>query len=186
MVTLFQKQSPATEAPLTEEFFEDLYKKMFPAVARFVRSQNGTFEDARDIFHDALVIFYEKSLDEKAGIQLSPEAYVFGIFRHLWIRKFKEARQTVFLTEEEDKIDIPADYFPHPRTAKILRLLQLAGERCLALLKSFYYEKRSLEDISRAFAFSGVRSATVQKFKCLQKMRDEIKSKSLEYDDFLE
>jgi DNA-directed RNA polymerase specialized sigma24 family protein len=159
---------------------------MFPVVARFVRSQNGTFEDARDIFHDALVIFYEKSVGEAPGIQLSPEAYVFGISKHLWIKKFNASRQTISFTDEESKIDIPGDYSPKPQTAKILRLLQSTGEKCLALLKSFYYDRNSLESIARTFSFSGIRSATVQKFKCLQKMRDQIKLRSLEYDDFVE
>jgi hypothetical protein len=41
-------------------------------------------------------------------------------------------------------------------------------------------------DIAGRFGFSGERSATVQKFKCLEKVRDTIKSKSLSYEDFVE
>jgi hypothetical protein len=54
------------------------------------------------------------------------------------------------------------------------------------LLKSFYYDKMPMSDIGRSFGFSGERSATVQKFKCLEKVRDTVKSKALQYEDFVE
>ncbi len=36
-----------------------LYQQAFPLVAKFVRNRNGSFEEAKDIFQDALVIYYE-------------------------------------------------------------------------------------------------------------------------------
>ena len=47
--------------------FAQLYEETFPKVAKFVANRGGTFDDAKDIFHDALVILYEKSTGEKAG-----------------------------------------------------------------------------------------------------------------------
>jgi hypothetical protein len=42
-----------------------------------------------------------------------------------------------------------------------------------------------LNEIADAYGYSGVRSATVQKFKCLEKVRETIKQKALTYDDFM-
>jgi len=44
----------------------------------------------------------------------------------------------------------------------------------------------SLQEIADEYGYSGVRSATVQKFKCLEKVRESVKEKSLVYDDFME
>ena len=40
---------------------EEVYEQVFPAVAKLVRSAGGSFDDAKDIFHDALVIFLERN-----------------------------------------------------------------------------------------------------------------------------
>lgn len=44
----------------------------------------------------------------------------------------------------------------------------------------------SMEDLAGRFGYSIVRSATVQKYKCLKKVRDSIKEKSMSYEDFFE
>jgi len=54
------------------------------------------------------------------------------------------------------------------------------------LLRAFYYDKLSMSKIANRFGFSSERSATVQKYKCLEKVRDLVKEKSLSYEDFLE
>ena len=56
----------------------------------------------------------------------------------------------------------------------------------MELLRSFYYDQQPLTDIAGKFGFSGVRSATVQKYKCLEKVRETIKERSLTYEDFID
>lgn len=43
-----------------EETFIKIYKVVFPPIASFVSKNGGSFEDARDVFQDALIIYYEK------------------------------------------------------------------------------------------------------------------------------
>jgi len=45
-----------------EELFIEAYEIAFPKVASFVKKLGGTFEEAKDIFQGALVIYYEKKL----------------------------------------------------------------------------------------------------------------------------
>lgn len=33
----------------------EVYEQVFPAVAKFISSAGGSFDDSKDIFHDALV-----------------------------------------------------------------------------------------------------------------------------------
>ena len=54
------------------------------------------------------------------------------------------------------------------------------------ILKAFYYDNLPVNKIATLFGYSGVRSATVQKFKCMEKVRETIKEKSLAYEDFIE
>lgn len=180
--TIKNRTSTATEFN-RDEFFRELYLGVFPSVANFIRKQNGSMDDAKDVFHDALIIFFEKKIESNLEIRISDEAYVYGIVKHLWIKKSKEY-QRILLTEDESMITIPDDFEPEVNTATIISFLRAAGHRCMTLLQAFYYDKESLEKIKDTFGFSSVRSATVQKFKCLEKVRDLVKNKSKTYEDF--
>ena len=91
--------------------FGQLYEETFPKVAKFVANRGGTFDDAKDIFQDALVILYEKSTPENELVFESPERYLIGIAKHLWIRKFNDDHKKVGLDEMEKTISIPEDYY---------------------------------------------------------------------------
>ena len=60
------------------------------------------------------------------------------------------------------------------REQTLLAALQKSGQKCLELLKAFYYDHCSMDHIAGRFGFKGRRSATVQKYKCLEKVRQEI------------
>ncbi len=169
-----------------EQTFEYLYEVVFPVVAGIISKQGGSLSDAQDIFQDALVIFYEKSVSGQLSIHLSDEAYLVGIVKHLWIRKFKGNLKLISLDQFEQEITLPENYFPTLNENKLLRLLEVTGRKCLELLKSIYYDKQSMDEVSRSFGFSGAHSASAQKYKCIEKMKDTVKQKSLQYGDFTE
>ncbi|MBL0743302.1 RNA polymerase sigma factor [Chryseolinea lacunae] len=170
----------------TARDFETLYEMAFPGVAAFVSKMNGTFDDAKDIFHDALVIFHEKEQSENFTINVPAEAYVLGIAKHLWLKKFKKTSRHIPLDSMEANIAIPEDYFPSVNDLTLLAVLERTGKKCLDILQAFYYEKMSLKNLAQALGFSSVHSATVQKYKCLEKVRDTVKEKSISYEDFFE
>lgn len=170
-----------------EENFEYLYEEVFPVVADIVSKQGGSFHDAKDIFQDALIIFYEKSVDGELDIKLSNEAYIVGIAKHLWIKKFKSKYRILFDALEK-QITLPGDYF-EPETIKtnrLLRLLEVAGKKCIELLRSIYYDKLSMNEVSQVHGFSTPHSASVQKYKCIEKIKVMVEQKSLSYEDFME
>jgi hypothetical protein len=110
---------------------------------------------------------------------------VVGIAKHLWSKRFREKNRSTPLDFLEAQ-KLVSQNEAQASEEKLLQFLQSAGAKCMALLSAFYYEKLSLDELSAKFGFSGIRSATVQKFKCLEKVRTSIKEKSLQYEDFLD
>lgn len=163
-----------------EILFTRLYLEAYPAVARYIARQGGTTDEAKDIFQDAVVIYYEKMTGKGLQLKQSKEAYLFGIARHLWSR-YNKNRQKQLPTISGDADSTPA-------TGKgawsILALVEHTGRKCLELLHAFYYDRQDMKQLADTFGFSGERSATVQKYKCLEKVRDLVKEKSLVYEDF--
>ncbi|WDF76295.1 sigma-70 family RNA polymerase sigma factor [Mucilaginibacter sp. KACC 22773] len=172
------------QAQQRQELFVGLYKKVFPAVAKYVARCGGSFDEAKDVFQDALLSYYEKTAQIGLSVNNSDGAYIYGTARYLWIKRYKEGGQTSQLNEAlivntaEESISLPDD-------SKLLRFLESAGKRCMELLRSFYYDKLPMTQVAETFGFSGVRSATVQKYKCIEKVRETVKQKELTYEDFL-
>ena len=171
-----------------EENFEYLYEEVFPVVADIVSKQGGSFQDAKDIFQDALIIFYEKSIEGELNVKLSNEAYIVGIAKHLWIKKFKVKNRLLSFDALEKQITLPGDYFEPGtiKTNRLLRLLEVAGKKCIELLRSIYYDKLSMNEVSQVHGFSNPHSASVQKYKCIEKIKVMVEQKSLNYEDFME
>jgi len=166
-----------------EQLFLELYEDVFPKVTRFVAHRGGSLQDSKDIFHDSLIIFYEKMVEDSLSIQLTNESYLIGIAKHLWIRKFNDDHKKVGLDEMEARISIPGDFFESSDN-KLISILEVTGKKCLDLLRAFYYENLGLQHVKEMFGFSTVHSTSVQKHKCLEKMRNVIEQKSLQYEDF--
>lgn len=157
-----------------------IYRETFPQVAKVVHQLGGDSDTAKDLFHDALIIYLEKYNNNTLDIQVSAKAYLVGITRILWLRKFRnDCRQRPL--DDLAGHDIPADlYAPEPdRSGSLMRYLKTAGQKCLQLLQAFYYEQRSMEEIARAFNYRTAHSATVQKYKCLEKVREAVKQSDI-------
>jgi DNA-directed RNA polymerase specialized sigma24 family protein len=173
-----------TASEKRETFFLYLYKKAFPSVARYVSRMGGTLEEAKDIFQDALLIYHEKHIQKALDLRSTDKAYILGISKHLWSKRYQDKnRFSVLKTEDPSFFQEPAG---EPSSEKLLKFLEATGAKCMNLLKAFYYDKLPLSGIAEQFGFSGTRSATVQKYKCLEKIRETIKEKTLGYEDFID
>ncbi len=170
------------EITTREERIVSWYEGLFPAVCGYIQKRGGDFELAKELFQEALVIYYEKYVLIGFLPQKAESAYIMGIVKKLWLRDHKTQRRM----EQLGTIDITELKQPSPLIHKLLHLLEASGKRCMDLLQSFYYEGLNMKDLSRKFGYGSERSATVQKYKCLEKVRDEVNQKSLSYEDFLD
>lgn len=171
-----------------EAAFEQLYESCFPRVARLVKALGGNYDDAKDIFQDALVVLYEKAVEGRLEIQSSTSAYTVGIAKHLWMRQRRQNGHLLAFSELEQEIDIPEDFNrqPEKNQLRLFRFLAAAGRKCMEILQAFYYQAMPLPEIAEEFGFANTRSATVQKHKCLEKVRQQVKTKTMRHEEVVE
>jgi RNA polymerase sigma factor (sigma-70 family) len=164
-----------------DDLLRETYEPGFYAVARFVSRRGGTFDDAKDVFQDAIVLLYDRY---QRGLHVeSPVRYIVGIAKHLWYKELKTRRKTAELPES---FDVQNEEIKSLEDKKLLVLLERAGKRCMDLLEAFYFRKDTFRSIMKTFGFGSEHSASVQKYKCIEKLRNELKVKSLNYEDFFE
>lgn len=175
-------QSPAN----TSTEIAGFYEAVFPLVSRLVRRLGGSMEEAKDIFHDALIIYWEQQLQNPGKINRSQVGYVMGIVRNLCLRQYERSKKMITLSESEKDIPIPADFYPTVSQRRLLQVLEIAGRKCLDLLRAFYHQMMPVRKIARDFGYANEHTTSVQKYKCLDKIKKVIAEKSLSYEDFLE
>lgn len=179
-----QKNHVLKQAEQREKLFTSLYEKVFPLVARYIRRQGGNLEEAQDVFQDALIVYYEKT---RSNNEVANEnAYILGTSKILWIRKYREESLNVNLDDLHESQQATQPSISVISQQRITDFLASAGRKCMDLLRAFYYDKYSPGEIAAHFGYSGIRSVTVQKHKCMEKVRNTVKEKSFQYEDFIE
>lgn len=154
-----------------------IYQRTFPLVRRYVQQHGGTTADAKDMFQDALVVFYEKAVRESFVLSSSVSTYLLGIVRNLWRRELSRRSQLPLtgLTDEHTQSE-PETEPESGATLAILDYVEQLGERCKSILLAFYYFQQPLAQIAGSLNYGSIRSATVQKFKCLERLRKSVRA----------
>lgn len=174
------------EAKTNKTDFVSLYKEAFPKVAKYVGGKGGSMSEAKDVFQDALIIYFEKTKGESYVPQKGSKEYIVGIAKKLWINRYRQKIKDIPIEESYDFYLSGNEASGKINDSVLIGFLERTGKKCMDMLQAFYYKKLSLSEIANQFGFSGIRSATVQKYKCIEKVRDKIKEKSLSYEDFIE
>lgn len=166
LILLFQEDREAA--------FRQIYQLAFPKVARLVGRRGGNLEEAKDIFHESLIILYERCRLETLEIKGSVINYVIGMCRNQWSSHLRrQSREILTADFSEQEWAAPAPEEPNSDN-RLLTYLEKAGKKCLDLLQAVYYFRYSMQEIAEEFGFRTVRSATVQKYKCMEKVRNEV------------
>jgi len=93
-----------------ERVLQEYYKLYYPGIRRFVRSNSGNDEDARDIFHDALLVLFRKVKDGVLTLACSPGTYLYSVSRLLWLKELGKRKWTSGnLVDTENYVDTDND-----------------------------------------------------------------------------
>ena len=130
-------------------------------------------DEARDIYQQVILTFYENIISEKlTELTSSLKTYLFSIGKN----KFKalaRSRQKVDqwnLSAHENE-EMEKDKLSEVRLHLIERKLNALGEPCRSLLVLFYYHNQSVVKLSTQFGYKNVETAKNQKYKCLERLR---------------
>jgi RNA polymerase sigma factor (sigma-70 family) len=155
---------------------ERVYRENFGLIQNFVLKNSGSSDDARDIFQEAMMVLYEKSLQESFTLTCQIKTYLYSISRRLWLKKLQQGsrwstssediEETVPVEEEiEEKERLDLDFLNMENAMKRL------GEPCKSLLESYYFQKKSMVEIAEHFGYTNADNAKNQKYKCLMRLK---------------
>jgi RNA polymerase sigma factor (sigma-70 family) len=159
-----------------DKAFIKLYKN-YPHVEKLILSKGGSREDAKDVFQEALIIFYEKVRNTDFKLTSSIGTYLYSVSRFLWKNTMKKRKKSVDLSMDlssNEESELQEAVEREEKFVRIEGVLSQIGEKCLKLLKFFYYDGLSMKAIATKTGLKSESVAKNQKYKCLERAKSKI------------
>lgn len=155
---------------------KQLYKTNFAQVKMYVIKNNGSEQEAKDIYQEAFIAMWRNIKEDKfeAESETAVNGYLFQIAKNKWLdhlRSAKYKKTTSLSAEMESREMDPENEEMHLKNIQnVMRSVAQLGEQCQRLLKLFYFEKKSYRAIAEILELDEAYARTA-KYRCIEKLR---------------
>jgi RNA polymerase sigma factor (sigma-70 family) len=155
---------------------ESIYKDNYNMVQALIINNNGSPEDAKDIFQEAMIVLYEKARSGSFELHCQIKTYLYSVCRRLWLKKLQQQNRYSSQVENlENTVPVEEDLESHEQADLDFQLMDKAigslGEPCKSLIEAYYLQKRSMSEIAGSFGYTNADNAKNQKYKCLMRLK---------------
>lgn len=166
------------DRPLLRRFIREAY----PLLARWIRANNGTEDDAQDIFGDAMEVLCRKLQEGEIILTARLSTFVFGIGKNLWLKKLRRNKiDSGVRLNDPEVLSTTEQWHETIVTTERMKLFREKfhelADGCRRLLElSWNDEKISMERIATQMGFASAGYASKRKHECLEKLKALVRS----------
>lgn len=175
-----------------QDYLGEVYKRCKTYSVQFMRKMtDGSKSDYEldDVFHDAILVLYEKIIAGNFELTASFQTYLNSVCRFQLLNKLgKEKGYSDYeehLDKDEDEenpmsykstITDTLDEVEDPKESqfsaieKALDIMKSAGGHCYELLTLFWYHKKSMNELTQYFGYSNSDNTKNQKARCQKRL----------------
>lgn len=154
----------------------ELYKTHYPMAVNLICSNSGTEQEAKDIYQEAVMVFYERVQQPQFELTCRIKTYLYAVCRRLWLKRLAEKKRfnitipevETFEGIEEEIRDAEEKELNLKRMEDSLHAL---GDPCRSIMEDFYIHNFSMEIIREKYGYTSADNAKNQKYKCLQRLK---------------
>lgn len=155
---------------------ETIYGRHYNMVQSLVVNNNGSSDEARDIFQETMIVLYEKAKSGTFELNCQLKTFIYSVSRRLWLKRLQYLQRYVPDINSRDEIvaveeEIEVHEQKNMEFQTMERALSGLGEPCKSLLEAFYIQKRNMSDIAGSFGYTNADNAKNQKYKCLMRLK---------------
>ena len=165
---------------------QQIYQQFLPGIVKLVTNNNGSHDQAVDVFQEAILIIFKKSKENGFRLESSFFTYLYAISRNLWLKKLeKNKRMKVTFSNLPEPIS--TDEFniimlEEERYRLFRSKFSLLSEKCQQLL-TLFFKKTPMTEIVEIMGFGSVQYAKKRKFQCKEKLvklvKEDVEFKNL-------
>ena len=155
---------------------ETLYREHYNMVQSLIINNNGSADDAKDIFQETMIVLYEKVRSGSFELNCQIKTYLYSVCRRLWLKRLQHIGKFSTQVESlEEIVPVDEELEDHEKKNDDYTLMEHAmakiGEPCKSLLDAYYMQKKNMHDIAGEFGYTNADNAKNQKYKCLVRLK---------------
>ena len=155
---------------------EAIYQDNYNMVQSLIINNNGSSDDAKDIFQEAMIVLYEKVRSGSFELNCQIKTYVYSVCRRLWLKRLQQLnRYSAPLGDTESIVPVEDEIEGHEQRNAEFEMMEKAinslGEPCKSLLEAYYIQKQNMQVIAANFGYTNSDNAKNQKYKCLMRLK---------------
>lgn len=158
-----------------KQAIETIYKENFSLIQALVVNNNGSAEDAKDVFQEAMIVLYQKVQSGSFELNCQIKTFVYSVCRRLWLKRLMQQSRYTLHENTEDLVLVDEEVEEHEKRDADFTMMEKAmgslGEPCKSLLEAFYLEKKNMQEIAASFGYTNAENAKNQKYKCLMRLK---------------
>lgn len=154
----------------------ELYKTHYPMAVNLICSNSGTEQEAKDIYQEAVMVFYERAQQPQFELTCRIKTYLYAVCRRLWLKRLAEKKRfSITIPEVETFEGIEEEIRDaEEKELNLKRMedsLHALGDPCRSIMEDFYIHNFSMEIIREKYGYTSADNAKNQKYKCLQRLK---------------
>lgn len=153
-----------------------LYAYCLPKIRGYIVRNNGSEEEADDMFQDAVVVLYKQVTTGKHDRIEKINYYLFGIVRNLWINRVKKMNRHTPLENTHYRLSGDhnplSDLLADEKEKTLKDVFSKIGEKCIELLNYSIYQKLSMVEIAEKMGFASPDAAKTHNYRCKKKLSE--------------
>ncbi|GJM29772.1 MAG: hypothetical protein DHS20C17_24070 [Cyclobacteriaceae bacterium] len=158
----------------------EVYKQNRDSVINWItRKHRCSLEEAKDIYQDAIVIFYNNAVKGKISeINFSISSYLHEVVRRQFLSKLKKDnrmnRGFMDLVEDRSDANQEDDLHYQMKMEIVYKAMQELSEACKKLIELRYFTNLSMEHICEQLGYKNPDTAKNLKYKCMRILRRKV------------
>lgn len=157
--------------------FKQLYSLYYPSIASYVLQNNGSSEDAEDIFQEAVIVLLQKVRQPDFVLTSSLKTYLYAIAKNSWLKRLRDHKEVTVL--ESEHLSLATESFTvevreePTREEKARGWLAAITSHCQHILKAIFFAQEPIDSLMRKMGWKNKHVAANQQYKCMQQLKKE-------------
>lgn len=162
-------------------FLKRLNTTLLPKVIAYIISCGGTKEEADDLYQEALIALYKRSLDPSFAFTVQFDTFFLAIVKKKYLHESrKKINHSIPLSEEatislDESTRVDEFLIKEERVQLFREHFDLIPEGCRNLL-ALFFNSCSMKEIARKMGFASEAYARKRKHQCKHKLMESIKA----------
>lgn len=158
-----------------------LYDKPLRKIRKHILRNNGSTEDANDIFQDAVLILFYQIKKDKYNTEHNLDSFLYAVAKNLWIDKIRREKKMFNknLSKEQEYSDLDdqlKNLISKEKTHAFKIVFQKLDDKCQQILQYAIFDKLSMNDISAKMGYTNGNVAKSTHYRCKQYLMRLIKA----------